>query len=384
MTPMIWPVAAFCFLAISLHFISTVIALARCKTRLIPLPAPANAEAVTLIRPVCGVDHGIRETLRSSFELDYPRYEILFCVASSHDPVVPIVETLIAAHPNIQARLLVGNERISVNPKLNNCFKGWRAATTPWVILSDANVLMPHDYVQRLMSAWLPDTGLVCSPPIGSNPRGFWAEVECAFLNTHQARWQYSADTIGLGFAQGKTMLWRRDILEREGGMRALASEVAEDAASTKLIRNTGRRVRLVDGPFVQPLGLRSARDVWKRQARWAQLRRASFPLYFLPEILSDSLVPLLASAAVALANGVSVVGTVSALAAFWYGSEALLAYGCGWPVSWRTPFAAITRDLIMPLVYIAGWRDTGFEWRGNQMRVDDAEPAPASPGSDR
>src|ERR1700737_4078699 len=124
-------------------------------------------------------------------------------------------------------------------------------------------------------------TGLVCSPPAGSHPDGLWAEVECAFLNGYQARWQYAADSIGYGFAQGKTMLWRRDILEQAGGMRALASEVAEDAASTKLIRGTGRRVRLVDGPFAQPLGPRNARDVWKRQARWAQLRRASFPQYF-------------------------------------------------------------------------------------------------------
>ena len=36
-------------------------------------------------------------------------------------------------------------------------------------------------YLQRLMAAWRPDTGLVCSPPIGGAPLGFWAELECAF-----------------------------------------------------------------------------------------------------------------------------------------------------------------------------------------------------------
>jgi len=36
-----------------------------------------------------GVDNYCIETLRSSFTLDYARYEILFCVASGKDPVVP-------------------------------------------------------------------------------------------------------------------------------------------------------------------------------------------------------------------------------------------------------------------------------------------------------
>ena len=36
------------------------------------------------------------------------------------------------------------------------------------------------------------------TPPAGSCPQGFWAEVECAFLNAHQARWQYVADTMGI------------------------------------------------------------------------------------------------------------------------------------------------------------------------------------------
>src|SRR6186997_2098177 len=95
MTPLIWSAAAFCFFAIVLHFISTATSLSRCKARGVPLPPPTiDAESVTLVRPVCGVDHSIRETLLSSFALDYPNYQVLFCVATIHDPVVPIVEAL--------------------------------------------------------------------------------------------------------------------------------------------------------------------------------------------------------------------------------------------------------------------------------------------------
>jgi ceramide glucosyltransferase len=227
------------------------------------------------VRPLCGIDNYAADTLRSTFDLDYPRCEILFCVASAKDPAVPLVEALMAEHPEAGAKLLVGDERVSSNPKLNNVLKGWRAARHDWIVIADSNALMPRDYIDRLFASWRADTGLVASPPIGCRPQGLWAEIECAFLNTYQARWQYLADALGFGFAQGKTMLWRRADLERAGGIAALAREVAEDAASTKVVRGAGLKVRLVDRPFPQPLGYRSAADVWSRQLRWARLRRA-------------------------------------------------------------------------------------------------------------
>src|SRR3712207_6687055 len=157
-----------------------------------------------------------------------PGYELVFCAEHQDDPAVEVVQRLMAAHPEIAARLLVGVDRISGNPKLNNCAKGWEAARYGWVVLADSNVLMPPDCIQRLMSSWRPDTGLVCSPPLGARPVGFWAEVECAFLNTFQARWQYAAEGAGLGFAHGKSMLWRRGFLEARGGIRALAARSEE------------------------------------------------------------------------------------------------------------------------------------------------------------
>src|SRR6202012_40082 len=120
---------------------------------------------------------------RSIFALDYPRYEIIFCLASEDDPITPLVQNAIAANPGRQARLLVGDDRISANPKLNNVVKGWKAARHNWVIMADSNVLIPVAYTQRLLARWRPDTGIVCAPPIGSQPESFGAEIECAFLN---------------------------------------------------------------------------------------------------------------------------------------------------------------------------------------------------------
>lgn len=325
---------------------------------------------VSILRPVCGIENFIEETLRTTFTLNHPRYEILFCVADADDPVIPLVRRLIAEHPRVDAKLLVGNSTASINPKLNNLIKGWHASRYDWVLMADSNVLMPADHLQRMQGAWREDTGLVCSPPAGSSPQNLWAELECAFLNTYQARWQCFADSIGLGFAQGKAMLWRRDILDAAGGIKALADEVAEDAAATKIVRAQGLRVRLVTAPFAQPLGRRNAADVWHRQLRWARLRRATFKWFFVPEIFVGAVPPLVFATLAAVLAGWPVMATVVPLIVVWYGLEALLAYAAGWPLSLRMIVLCMLRDTLLPLLWVAAWTGDKFEWRGNAMSV--------------
>jgi ceramide glucosyltransferase len=360
-------------LAALLHLTSIVIAACRCCPARPMLSARGGAPPVSIVRPVCGIDNYGEATLRSTFALDYPSYEVLFCVASARDPVLPLVERLVAANPG-RARLLIGDDRISANPKLNNIVKGWRAARHDWIIIADSNVLMPANYVQRLIGAWRRDTGLVCAPPIGCRPDGFWAELECAFLNTYQARWQYFADTIGSGFAQGKTMLWRREVLQAAGGIEALAGELAEDAAATKIVEAQGLRVRLVDAPFGQPLGYRRAAEVWHRQLRWARLRRASFPRYFVPEIFSGGLPPIACCALAAMLTDMPVAATVAAFAGLWYAAECALARVAGWQLSRLSLLALLARDLLLPVLWIKSWLGSGFVWRGNAMRLEDKD----------
>jgi ceramide glucosyltransferase len=336
---------------------------------------------VSLVQPLCGVEAFSRETLASVFALDYPDYELLFCLADPADPIAPLARRAIAANPNVPARLLIGEDRVSGNPKLNNVVKGWKAARHPWVVVADSNVSAPPDYIQRLMARWRPDTGIVCAPPIGVRPETFAAEIECAFLNTYQARWQYAAETLGFGFAQGKTMLWRRDVLEAGGGVEALGAEIAEDAAATKLVHRAGLRAHLVSRPFQQPLGARRWRDVWARQVRWARLRRATFPLYFTPELVTTSLFTLIAAAIAAPELGVDAPLAVVLAALLWYGAEAALALIAGWPLGWASAPGWIARDLLLPWLWIQGWNRDQFVWRGNVMSVDDDALAADGPG---
>jgi ceramide glucosyltransferase len=363
--------AAFASSALLLsNFASILLASSKLKRRRIIPPPPSRQPPVSIVVPSRGVEPFTEETLQRAFSLDWPRYELIFCVAHAEDPVVKLINAAIARYPDVPARLLIGDDRISANPKLNNCVKGWQAARNNWVILADSNVLMPKDYVQHLMAAWRPDTGLVCSTPIGSRPDGFWAEVECAFLNTLQARWQYTGEALGLGFAQGKSMLWNKPMLDANGGIEALAAEIAEDAAATKLVNGLGLNVNLVASPFEQPLGQRRLAEIWSRQARWARLRRVTFPLFFAPEILTGAAVPLLLALVAAAGAGISLPTTALCVLAIAYVPECLLARSKGWYLSPRSVTAMIVRDAMLPAIWARGWLSGAVEWRGNAMTI--------------
>lgn len=331
----------------------------------------AAPPAVTILRPVCGLENHLEETLRTSFRLSASWHETIFCAPREDDPAVPVVRRLIARHPDADARLLVGEERVGAgrNPKLDNLAKGWRAARHDVVVMADSNVRLPRDCLERLWSAWGPDTGLVSAPAIGADPDGAWAELECAFLNTYQARWLLAADSLGLAYAQGKIMTMRRSDIERAGGYGVLARDIAEDSAATKAIRALGKSVKLATFTLPQPLGRRTLGVVWVRQVRWARLRRAAFPVPFALEILSGPLAPFALACGLAL-SGALHPGWLAALALVWYGAEAWLAILARWRMGLFAPAFWILRDLLLPWLWISGWAASGYHWRGTRVDV--------------
>ncbi|GEO85651.1 MULTISPECIES: ceramide glucosyltransferase [Alphaproteobacteria] len=364
MTVLFW----ICALALSVHLLSILIVLAH-KKRAEP-GAPAKVRpSVTILRPICGLENNLAETLASAFRLDWPNYEIVFCVASPADPAIAVARRVMEAYPDANTRLLVGEDVFSPNPKMNNLIKGWRSAEHDWIVIADSNVRLPRDYLQRLFARWTPGTGLVCAPPVGADPAGFAAELECAWLNSFQARWQLLADAVGLGFAQGKSMLLNRQVMARAGGFERLGEEIAEDAAATHLIRATGLKVRLVTEPFDQPLGHRSLNAVWRRQLRWARLRRTSFPLFFAPELFAGGALPIAALAGLT-ATGLCSPLTFALYVLAWYGGEMLLSRAFHWHMGRMTPVMMVLRDLVLPALWIVAWFGDGFVWRGNAMSV--------------
>ena len=209
---------------------------------------PGDRLGVTILRGRSAGSRTIssrRSPPPSAFTWPTAATEILFCVASPEDPVVLLVERLIAAHPGHRARLSSATTRSAAIQAQQPGSRAGRRQPHRWIVATDSNVLLPPDYLERLLGEWRADTGLVSSPAVGIAPEGFAAELECAFLNSYQARWQLAADAVGRLRPRQEPVLAPR----RAGGWRRpanLGTEMAEDVAATKLVRRAGLKVRLV------------------------------------------------------------------------------------------------------------------------------------------
>jgi len=295
------------------------------------------------------------------------RYELIFCVADEADPVIAEIRSTIAAHPQVPARILVGDDRISANPKLNNCVKGWQAARHDWIVLAESNVSMPPDYVQHLMAARRGNTGLVCSAPLGSRRTASGGSGMCLLYTSGAlaicGEGRGSASRKARACCGTKPCSTRRAASPR--GRRRIAWTRRRPAG-----RAAGLKVHMVASPFEQPLGRRSIRQMWSRQVRWARLRRVTFPGYFAPEILLGAVPPLVLGLTAATMEGASLAVAAAFVLTAVYLPELLLARAKNWHFSLLSLPAMMVRDLIMPVVWLRSWLGGPFEWRGNTMTI--------------
>jgi len=103
------------------------------------------APPMSVMVPVKGADPAIAANLAALFGQDYPQFEIVFALADANDPAIPLLERLIAAHPDVPARLTTDPVPASGNPKLDNLRRAWRWATHELVLMCDVNARFRPD-----------------------------------------------------------------------------------------------------------------------------------------------------------------------------------------------------------------------------------------------
>lgn len=151
---------------------------------------------MSILRPLRGLDCNLYENLESSFTQAYPKFEILFSVAQSNDQAIPIVRALQDKFPDVDSRLIIGEEVTGVNPKINNLNRSYKAAKYDILWIADSNALNgPHALANAvpLFDTVTPrkrkPVGMVHHVPFAIFPDLSWgSRVEQAFLCTTHAK----------------------------------------------------------------------------------------------------------------------------------------------------------------------------------------------------
>ncbi|KAF9912589.1 hypothetical protein EC991_010014 [Linnemannia zychae] len=231
---------------------------------------------VTIIRPLRGVDCNMYENLASSFRQDYPLFEVIFSVAQPNDPAVAVVKDLMKQYPKVDARLIIGEKNVGINPKINNMIQSYETAKYDIVWVLDSNVYVDPGCMGRSVDKMMkPGVGLVHHLPFGVRPQTLGSELELMFLDTVHAKMYLFINWTGLASCVvGKSNLYRRSDLDKVGGMAAFGKYMAEDNLVATAIFNMGYKHEMTSDLAYQSLGSMTPSDYFLRRARWTRIRK--------------------------------------------------------------------------------------------------------------
>ncbi|KAF9162285.1 hypothetical protein DFQ26_003706 [Actinomortierella ambigua] len=231
---------------------------------------------VTIIRPLRGLDCNLYENLASSFRQDYPKFEIVFSVACADDPALGVVRDLMKKYPKVDARIIIGEKIVGINPKINNMVQSYETAKydTLWVL--DSNVYVDPGCMGRSMDKMmLPGVGLVHHLPFGIRPQSLGSELELMFLNSVHAKMYLFINITGLASCVvGKSNLYRKSDLDKVGGLAAFGKYMAEDNLVATAIFNMGYKHEMTSDLAYQSLGSMTPTDYFLRRSRWTRIRK--------------------------------------------------------------------------------------------------------------
>ncbi|XP_047505853.1 ceramide glucosyltransferase [Pieris napi] len=335
-----------------------------------PLPG------VSILKPLTGVDPNLFSNLETFFTLDYPTYEILFCVENEQDPALMLVNSLIHKYPRVDARYFIGGTRVGVNPKINNMHPAYMAAKHPLILVSDSGIRMREDSLLDMVQHMKEDVAIVHQMPFTWDADGFAAVYEKVYFGTAQARMYLGADFLGINCHVGMSSLVRRCALEEAGGLAAFGEYLAEDFFMAKAVLSRGWRLRVASLPALQNSGSKSIGGMQARLKRWARLRIAMVPTTALLEPLSECL-PLGAGAAWAAGQlfGAEPLPFFLVHMLVWFLSDWLMLRSVqnGSPPFTKVEFllAWVWSECCAPLVLATAVLNPEIAWRARNYRLD-------------
>jgi ceramide glucosyltransferase len=335
--------------------------------------APGALPAVSILKPVRGLDAGALESFASFCRQRYPALELVFGVADAADPAVATIDGLRRAFPDVPIRVVVAPSR-APNRKAAILDALARAARHDVLVATDADMRVASGWLEAVVSALVrPGVGLVTCPYRGAGASSLAARLEALYMGvTFLPSTVVAAELLGVAFAVGSTMALRRADLERIGGFAALADQLADDYELGARVAALGHEVALCPEVVESVLGAPTLRETWDREVRWSRCARAGRPAGHLGYAVTFA-VPLAMFFLLATRLGPigwAVLATSMAVRA---GVALGVALATEDVESLRALWLLPARDVLTAAVWAAALVGRRVVWRGEVFDVDHA-----------
>lgn len=356
------------------YYLAGILAAARFFRRERAKKVPDFSPPVSLLKPVRGIDFASYENFASFCDLDYPSYEVLFCVNDLSDPAVPLIERLIKQFPNRKIRLLSGAPQLGSNRKVNNLVLLTKEAQHDILIQSDGDVRVGPHYIRELVAPFAnPSVGAASCFYRAVAQQNLGAELEAVgaasdfFAGALVADWKE-----GVTFALGASVVTTKSWLNKIGGYEVLVNLLADDYELGNRIHKAGGKVLLSREPVWTMYPAQTARGFWEHQVRWARTIRLCRPAAFLGLLFTHGLPWALLAAAVAPNRPIAAAYLFSYLVLRFTMAWTVGIWGIADQVLLRKLWLIPLRDAIHFVVWLASFASNRVTWGDSQFELKD------------
>ena len=332
--------------------------------------------AVTIFKPICGIEQDMDENLRSFCEQDYPEYQVIFGLHGNDDDAIPVIQKIIEDYPQLDLEMIIDTRLHGSNHKVSNLINMFPAAKHEILIVSDSDMRVRKNYLHDIVAPFANTAnGAVTCLYSGRTDDGVPSKLNAMFINEWFLPSVLISDALkDISYCLGATMAVRRKILTDFGGFEALANYLADDYMLGQMVSERGYKVHLshtiVENLSYEP----NYKSLFLHELRWARTLRSAEPLGYMGTFLTDTLIVSSFTAFFALLFTqhtflpASILGiTITArILLHLQVKSALELNGIG------SLFLIPVRDVMSFIIRIVSYMGNSVEWRNHTFSVDD------------
>ncbi len=364
-------VPAICGSAYSILCVITAIIFKR-RAATAPDPPADGWPALTVLKPVHGLEKELEENLRSTCIQDYPDFQVVLSVQQPDDAAVPLLGRIQREFGSDRVTVAIENCRAGTNGKVNNMLGGLRHARHKTLVISDSDVRLRADYLKIIVAPLSdPGVGCVCTLYKAAKADAWYEKMELLTLNADLVPSFIFASVSGVSrFCVGASTAIERTTLDEIGGLEDLADYLVEDYEMGRRIWSSGREVPILPYFVDTIIDLKSASQWWNHQVYWDQNHRAAKPFPYFTTVVIKAVPFALLVAAVRLFDPVGLSLLAAAIAIRVACAAAILGWGLGDREGLRCLHLLPFRDLAGFCSWILAYTKRTTVWRGNRFVV--------------
>ena len=340
---------------------------------------------VTILKPVCGLEKNLAENLRTACDQDYPDYQVVYSTQRQDDPAIGVLREIESEFGPERVSIVVSDVKIGANGKINNLAGALSAARHAIFVISDSDIRLPPDYLKAIVAPLAdPAIGGVSTFFKAADACTWYEQMELLTLNADHFATAMFAGVIGVSdFCFGASFAFRRQTLERIGGLGDLGSYLVEDNEMGLRIMRAGLRLAMVPYVVETTIDLKSAAQWWQKMNYWDQNTRVARPGVFAASLLLR-IIPL--ALILAIVRGFDSIGLgvlVGAIALRVSAAAMVLGVALRDRSSLRSLWLLPFKDVLSLIWFVHAYSNRSVVWRGAKLGLTrDGRFVPAAPQS--